>query len=99
MPKVGETELCRWRELPAVTFLSQFAEHAKRDLTFVPIKNKATQRWNVHVAGRDYELLTDGVKFYDMRTKYGGGGAVDLVMYLFRLDFRAATDFLRRHNV
>jgi hypothetical protein len=99
MPKVGETELRRWRELPAAAFLSQFAEHAKRDLTFIPIKNKTTQRWNVHVAGRDYELLTEGVKFYDTRTKQGGGGAVDLVMYLYRLDFSAATGFLRRHNV
>lgn len=35
-----------------------------------------------------YEFLCDGPKFYDTRQKRGGGGAIDLVMYVFSLDFQ-----------
>lgn len=99
MPKVGETELLRWRTLPASQLLPQLATHAKRDITFLPIKGQGTERWHVNVDGRDYELITDGPKFFDTRAQRGGGGGVDLVMHLYRLDFKAATDALRRLKI
>jgi len=98
VPRVDETELRRWRELPANLLIPLLTIHSKCDATFVPIKGKGTKRWQVNVCGRDYELITDGSKFYDTRANRGGGGAVDLVMYLHRLDFRSAIALLRRLN-
>jgi hypothetical protein len=98
VPRVLETELGRWRALPASLLISLLTTHAKRDVTFVPIKGKGTERWHDKVGGREYELITDGPKFYDTRANRGGGGAVDLVMYLHQLDFRGAIVLLRRLN-
>lgn len=42
---------------------------------------------HVTAGGRESELLTLGPKFYDVRQKRGGG-AIDLVMQLYRLDFK-----------
>jgi hypothetical protein len=99
VPRVDETELQRWRALPAALLISLFAAHAKRDITFVPIKGKGTERWHATIGGREYEFIADGPKFYDTRAKRGGGGAVDLVMYLHDVDFRGAVDLLRRLSV
>jgi hypothetical protein len=98
VPKVDEEDLLRWREMQTAHLLSKLADYAKRDMTFVPMKSKETQRWVIHASGRDYELLTNGSKFYDTRAERGGGGAIDLVIYLFRLDFNAAVALLRRHG-
>ncbi|WP_244142342.1 hypothetical protein [Burkholderia vietnamiensis] len=75
------------------------ATHAKLDPTFVPIKGKGTERWHASIGGREYELIADGPKFYDTRAERGGGGAVDLIMYLHRVDFRGAVALLRRLGV
>ena len=96
MPSVDETELRRWRALAANLLISLLATHAKRDITFVPIKGKGTERWHATIDGREYEFIADGPKFYDTRAERGGGGAVDLVMYLHRVDFRGAIQLLRR---
>ncbi len=96
MPRVDAEELRRWRDLDAALSLSSLALHAKADPTFVPIKVERTTRWHVNVAGRDFELLLTGPKFFDTRAEKGGGGAVDMAMHLFRLDFKAATELLRK---
>lgn len=79
--------------------LGALAAHAKRDPTFVPTKDKHTERWHARAEGRDFELLTAGPKFFDTRAKSGGGGAIDLAMHLYRMDFKAATDLLRRQGL
>lgn len=99
MPRVDETELRRWRALPASQLISRMAIHAKPDPSFVPIKGKATERWHANIDGREYAFIADGPKFFDSRANRGGGGAVDLVMYVQRVDFRSAIDFLRRLDV
>ncbi len=99
MSKIDEADLMRWRELSAGKLLALVASHAKRDVTFIPIKGKNTERWHANVSGREYELITDGPKFFDTRARKGGGGGIDLVMHLFGHDFRAASKFLRRLNV
>lgn len=95
MGRVEDGDLARWRALPASVTLVAVADHAKRDPTFAPIKDKATERWHATVAGREFELLLTGPKFFDTRAVKGGGGAVDFVMYLSRTDFRSATALLR----
>lgn len=96
MPRVDAEELRRWRGLDAATALSALADHAKPDPSFTPIKTKSTSRWHATAAGREFELLLTGPKFFDTRAEKGGGGAVDLAMHLFCLDFKAATELLRR---
>lgn len=95
MGRIDESELGRWRAMSASVALVAVADHAKRDPTFIPIKDKATERWHATVAGREFELLLTGAKFFDTRADKGGGGAVDFAMHLFRTDFRGATTLLR----
>jgi hypothetical protein len=97
--KVGETELKRWRNLHAAEVLVQLAEYAKRDSTFVPIKNSLSTRWHANVKGYDFEILCTGPKFWDTRSEKGGGGAVDLVMHMCNVDFRAASGILRLKGI
>jgi hypothetical protein len=96
MSRVGESELSRWRTAPAREVLLHLATHAKRDTTFVSIKGKETERWHANVEGREFEFIVYGPKFFDVREQAGGGGAIDLAMHLYRLDFRSAVDLLRR---
>ena len=70
--------------------LDRLGLHWKRDPDFVPVKAATTVRLNVSVGNGGFELLADGPKWYDTRTKDGGGGAIDLTMHLYRLDFVAA---------
>lgn len=57
---------------------------------------QGTARYHVNADGKDFELLLRGPKFFDTRLQRGGGGAVDLVMHVRDVDFRGATDLLRR---
>ena len=45
-------------------------------------------------SGFAWEVLVTGLKWYDVRTGQGGGGGIDLVMYLLGIDFVAAVKFL-----
>jgi hypothetical protein len=94
MAAVDKSSLERWRSLDAVLVLRVFAEHAKQDLTFVPVKSSATTRWHAIAAGHNVELLLTGPKFWNTRDNVGGGGAIDLVMHLTGVDFKAATRML-----
>jgi hypothetical protein len=93
---VDNSALERWRGLDAATVLTAMAVHAKPDPLYIPVKDRASRRWHAHVAGRDYELLLTGAKFWDTRQAVGGGGAVDLVIHLTGCDFKAACRELGR---
>lgn len=92
---VDSSTLARWRSLDAARCLGAVADYAKKDLTFKARANPHTTRWHAHVAGHDVELLCTGSKFWDTRAERGGGGAVDLVVHLFSLDFKRAVRLLR----
>ena len=87
---VDNSTLQRLRCLPALDCLQALGAHLKVDRTYVPRSAIATQRIHVSAAGRDWELLVEGEKFYDTRGQVGGGGAIDLVMHLWGLKFKAA---------
>ena len=91
---VDNTSLERWRTLKASQVLSAIAEYAKQDSTFTPAKDARTTRWHATVDGQDFELLCTGAKFWDCRAERGGGGAVDMAMYLLGLDFKSASALL-----
>lgn len=75
--------------------LDRLALYWKRDPDFVPVKDKVTVRLNVSPpGGGSVELLVTGQKWYDTRAGRGGGGAIDLVMHLLRVDFVTAVKTL-----
>lgn len=92
---VDNSALEHWRGLDCLVVLSAVADHAKEDSAFVPRECLQSTRWHVSVAGFDYELLCTGPRFFDTRARHGGGGAIDLVMHLFQVDFRHAVALLR----
>jgi hypothetical protein len=92
---VDNFDLIRWRSLDAASVLSSLADYVKQDRDFVPRASIASTRWHANVVGRDFEILCTGPKFLDARANVGGGGAVDLTMHLFRINFRQAVKLLR----
>ena len=66
----------------------------RRDADFQPVKDMRTQRLYVSWKGSAWELLVTGEKWWDVRAAKGGGGCVDLVIYLAGLDFVASVKLL-----
>lgn len=93
--KFGKVELERLRVLSCSEVLPLLCTFVKKDSDFTPIKNGHTERWHLNVQGRDFELLTTGAKFFDMHSKTGGGGAIDLAMHLTGLPFKQAVKMLK----
>lgn len=94
MREVSSSDLLRWRSLDSALVLQAIAEHSKRDRTYEPTKDNQSSRWHASVNGADFELLLTGVKFWDCRALKGGGGAIDMVMHLAGVNFRAASQLL-----
>jgi len=99
MAPVDNSELERLRGLSALPVLDRMATHVKLDRNFTPREAASTRRIHVNAAGADWELLVDGPRFYDTRARIGGGGAVDLVMHLWRVPFKKAVAMLRAAGV
>ncbi len=99
MARLQFNELQRLRQIPAALALTALATYAKRDSTFVPTKSLSTERWYATVGSYQFELLLSGPKFYDARTKVGGGGAIDLAIHLHRLSFIDAVGLLRKRGL
>lgn len=98
MAPVDNLELQRFRRLVALEVLRSLATHIKVDRDFIPRQATSTLRVHVNAAGADWELLVQGPRFYDTRANTGGG-AIDLVMYLWRIPFRKAVAMLRDAKV
>lgn len=92
---VDNSMLERWRGLDCLVVLRELADHMKQDETFVPRECHQATRWQVEAAGSYVELLCTGPRFFDTRANSGGGGAIDLVMHVFRVDFNHAVALLR----
>lgn len=91
---VDNSELERWRSLPAIHVLAQISDHVKVDPTFRPLRNAASVRVHVSVSARDFELVCTREKWWDTRAERGGGGAIDLVMHLKACSFKEAAVIL-----
>lgn len=94
---VDKSTLGRWQALPAERVLVAIADHAKQDVTFE--SGSSSTRWHVSAAGRDFEVVCNGAKYFDTRAGLGGGGAVDLAMHLWELDFKGAVRLLKRSGI
>ena len=88
--------LTRLRQMPACDALALLAAYLKPDPTYRPVKDDRSARWHLSTGRGDFEIVTTGPKWYDTRTKRGGGGAIDLAMYLLDLSFVEAVKLLMR---
>jgi hypothetical protein len=84
------------RSMPVTEALNRLGLHWKTDPDFRPQKNSSTRRLHVTVDTHVFELLVTGPKWYDTRAERGGGGAIDLAMYILRLSFVDAVKRLSR---
>jgi hypothetical protein len=80
--------LTRLRQMPACDALALLATHVKSDPTFRPVKDDQSQRWHLCTRRGDFEIVTTGPKWYDTRARHGGGGAIDLAIYLLDVTIR-----------
>ncbi len=87
------------RQMPACDALALLATHFQVDPTFRPVKDDRSARWHLSIGRGDFEIVTTGPKWYDTRAKRGGGGAIDLAMYLLDLSFVDAVKLLARRAV
>jgi hypothetical protein len=94
--KSDDSDLQILRNLPCDEVLPLICTFIKADRDYKPLKNGYSQRWHINVDGQDYELLTTHSKFFDTHTQAGGGGAIDLIMYLKGLRFKSAVKTLRK---
>ncbi|VWD30273.1 hypothetical protein BCO18430_05976 [Burkholderia contaminans] len=96
---VDNSELQRWRALPAAEAHASIADYAKIDVTFRPLKSAASTRWHASVGDLHFEILCTGPKFWDTQNKVGGCGVVDLAMRLLSPDFKLAIAILRTRGL
>ena len=89
-----EATLTRFRVMQAADALGLLSIMLENDLTFIPVKDPHTRRWNASTARGEFEILATGVKWYDTRAQRGGGGAIDLAMHLLELSFVDAVNYL-----
>lgn len=96
---VDKSDLARWQALDASAVLNALADYAKEDASYVPRINTRSSRWHVTAGGQEYEILCTGPKFWDSRANCGGGGALDLAMHLFGINFKKAARLLAERNL
>lgn len=89
----------RLRSVACTSAFRRLDGHFKRDSTFTPRKDPNTERWHCATANGECELLVNGPKWYDTRARLGGGGSIDLVMQLYRLDFVDAVNLLVERGI
>lgn len=88
--RFDQDAVLRARSLSIEDALSRLGLYWKVDRDFHPLKDSATKRLYISVGNRVIELLVTNLKWYDVTAKQGGGGAIDLAMYLRTTDFVTA---------
>ena len=85
----------RVRNLKLVEVLNALCTYWSQDRTYEPKKNPDSKVFVVEINGKRYNnLLITGDRWFDLETKKGGGGAIDLVMYLKGIGFVQAVKLL-----
>ena len=92
--RISEARVEALRSLPLTAVLDGLGLYWKADPDYRPTKDRSSRRINVSADAAVYELLLTGQRWYDMRSKKGGGGALDLAMYLTKMKFRDAVTML-----
>ena len=83
------------RRLKLITVLNALCTYCSQDKTYEPKKNPESKVFVIEVNGMRYNnLLITGDRWYDLEAKKGGGGAIDLTMYLRKISFVQAVKLL-----
>jgi hypothetical protein len=80
--------------MPGAEALALLSIHLKADPTYLPAKDPTSRRWHACTVQGEFEILTTGPKWYDTRSRKGGGGAIDLAMHVLGLSFVGAVKHL-----
>ena len=89
-----EEQLAALRAMSLESVLRKLELYYTKDPDYKPRKDLSGVRYNVSVEQQVFEILVTGIRWYDMREKKGGGGAIDLTMHLLSLDFKSAVKLL-----
>ena len=74
--------------------ISMATEHFKVDDSYRPRRSPDSVRILYRSRAREGELIVTGSKWFDIRCKVGGGGAIDLMMHLQACRFQDAVQSL-----
>lgn len=94
--RFSEEELQRLREVPLLKALDALELHYQHDPDYKPRKSQESMRVIVSVKDLVYTLQFTGMRWYDMHSKEGGGGAIDLTMHLMQCEFLQAAKLLQK---
>lgn len=82
MRRFSSEQLEHVRKIELTKVLELISSYYTQDKTFVPKENPSSKLFVAEVDGRHFrQLLITGEKWFDLNTKKGGGGAIDLTMY------------------
>jgi len=95
----SDASLAQFRAMSLKDACSYLGCYWKEDPDFVPIKDPVTKRVFISNGSRVFEILVTSSKWFDSRFNRGGGGAIDLVMYLFGLDFVGAVNLMQKRII
>lgn len=85
----------RVRNLNLIDVLNSLCTYCSQDRTYEPKKNPDSKVFVIEIDGKRFNnLLITGERWFDLETKKGGGGAIDLLMYLRGISFVQAVKLL-----
>lgn len=96
MPRSFPPQLInRVRNLNLIDVLNSLCTYCSQDKTYEPKKNQESKVFVVEINGKRYNnLLITGDRWFDLEARKGGGGAIDLVIYLRQISFVQAVKLL-----
>lgn len=78
----------RIRNMNLIDVLNSICTYCSQDRTYVPRKNPNSKLFIVEINGKRFNnLLLTGNRWFDLDSQKGGGGAIDLTMYLKGISF------------
>jgi hypothetical protein len=92
--RFNSAEVARLRAMTVDVALKLLGLSSKVDPDYRSYKNSKSKRLIISVDSKVVELIVTGEKWYDVSAKRGGGGAIDLTMYLYGEPFAKAVSRL-----
>lgn len=93
--RFSDAEIHSARNQDLETVLRFLGQYVTQDKTYVPKKNENSKLFVAEINGRRFSnLLITGERWFDLDAKKGGGGAIDLTMYVMKVCFVKAVKSL-----
>ena len=89
-----EFDVSRARNMPLRRALEVLHLDWRRDADYRPVKDCNSVSVHVLNGSQAFHLIVTGAKWYDVRAKRGGCGAIDLAMHVLRVPFVDAVKML-----